>query len=229
MGRSFLSHSWHNVAELKPRLLPHARIYRHVYRGEPWFVVQDTTAGRYHRISPGAHALLARMDGTRSVQFLWDGALRQGGDQIPTQDEVVELLMQLYTQDLLHCDVTPDAAELFERYRKRRHMKWKQWLLNPMSLRIPVIDPDAFLTRWVGHLAWLFNRRGALLWLVVVLPAVVLAAQHWRELTENLSDQVLSATNLIALALIFPIVKALHELGHGFATKAWAAAYMKWA
>lgn len=221
MRRSFFSNSWHNVAELKPRLLSHARIYRHVYRGEPWFVVQDTTAGRYHRISPSAYALLTRMDGTHTVQSLWDEALQQGGDQIPTQDEIVELLMQLYTQDLLHCDVTPDAAELFERYRKRRHMKWKQWLLNPMSLKIPLIDPDAFLTRWVEHLAWLFSPRGALLWLIVVIPAVALAAQHWRELTENLSDRVLVASNLLALALVFPIVKALHELGHGFATKVW--------
>lgn len=221
MRRSFFSNSWHNVAELKPRLLSHARIYRHVYRGEPWFVVQDTTAGRYHRISPSAYALLTRMDGTHTVQSLWDEALQQGGDQIPTQDEIVDLLMQLYTQDLLHCDVTPDAAELFERYRKRRHMKWKQWLLNPMSLRIPLIDPDAFLTRWVEYLAWLFSPRGALLWLVVVIPAVALAAQHWRELTENLSDRVLVASNLLALALVFPIVKALHELGHGFATKVW--------
>lgn len=224
MRRSFFSHSWHNVAELKPRLLPHARIYRHVYRGEPWFVVQDTTAGRYHRISPGAHAMLARMDGARTMQSLWDDALKQGGDQIPTQDEVVELLMQLYTNDLLHCDVTPDAAELFERYRKRRHMKWKQWLLNPLSLRIPLIDPDAFLTRWAEAMAWLFGARGALLWIAVVLPAALLAAQHWVELTDNLSDRVLATHNLVALALLFPIIKALHELGHGFATKVWGGA-----
>ena len=221
MRRSFFSHSWHNVAELKPRLLPHARIYRHVYRGEPWFVVQDTTAGRYHRISPSAYAMLIGMDGVHTVQSLWDAALQQGGDHIPTQDEVVELLMQLYTQDLLHCDVTPDAAELFERYRKRRRMKWKQWLLNPLSLRIPLIDPDAFLTQWVKHFAWLFSPRGALLWLVIVAPAAVLAAQHWTELTENLSDQVLAAGNLLVLALLFPFIKVLHELGHGFATKVW--------
>lgn len=221
MRRSFFSHSWHNVAELKPRLLPHARIYRHVYRGEPWFVVQDTTAGRYHRVSPGAYAMLTRMDGAHTMQSLWDDALKQGGDQIPTQDEVVELLMQLYTNDLLHCDVTPDAAELFERYRKRRRMKWKQWLLNPLSLKIPLIDPNAFLTRWAERLAWLFSVRGALLWIVVVVPALLLAAQHWDELTDNLSDRVLAASNLLVLALLYPIIKALHELGHGFATKVW--------
>ncbi len=221
MRRSFFSQSWHNVAELRPRLLPHARIYRHIYRGEPWFVVQDTTAGRYHRISPNAYAMLSRMDGIHTVQSLWDDALQQGDDHIPTQDEVVELLMQLYTNDLLHCDVTSDAAELFARYRKRRRLKWKQWLLNPLSLRLPLIDPDAFLTRWAERVAWLFTPRGALLWLVVVLPALALAAQHWTALTENLSDRVLATSNLVALALLFPLIKALHELGHGLSTKVW--------
>lgn len=155
------------------------------------------------------------------MQSLWDDALGRGGDQIPTQDEVVELLMQLYTNDLLHCDVSPDAVELFERYRKRRRLKWKQWLLNPLSLKFPLIDPDAFLTRWASQLAWLFSVPGAILWLVVVIPALLLAGQHWDVLTDNISDQLLSANNLIALAILFPLIKAFHELAHGFATKIW--------
>src|SRR6185295_15496066 len=113
---------------------------------------------------------------------------------------------------------------LFERYRKRRDQTWKQWLVNPMSLKIPLLDPDAFLGRWAKSVAWLGSAGGAALWLAVVLPAAVLAAQHHGELTGNLSDQILSAKNLVVMALVFPVVKALHELGHGFATKIWGGA-----
>jgi len=221
MRRSLFSSSWHNVASLRPRLLPHVRTFRHTYRGQLWYVLQDPTGGRYHRLSPGAHAIVSRMDGHSTVQALWDQACEGGGDDVPTQNELVELLSQLHAQDLLQSDVTPDTAELFERYRKRRDMRWKQMLMNPLSIRIPLIDPDLFLTRWVHRLAWMFRRPGLLLWLAVVMPAVVLAAQHWRDLTENLSDHVLAAHNLFLLALVFPTVKALHELGHGFATKVW--------
>jgi putative peptide zinc metalloprotease protein len=219
--RSVFSQSWHNAAELRPSLLAHARIYPHTYRGQRWFVLQDATGGRYHRLSPGAYQMISRMDGRLTVQELWDDACKAGGDQIPTQDEVVELLMQLHSNDLLHCDVTPDAAELFERFKKKRKQKWKQWLANPMSLKLPLLNPEPFLDRWVDRLAWLFTRRGAMLWLAVVLPALVLAGQHWGELTENMSDRVLATDNLIILFLVFPVVKALHELGHGFATKVW--------
>lgn len=221
MGRSVFSQSWHNVANLRPRLLPHARFYPHTYRGKRWYVLQDSTGGRYHRLSPAAYVLVSRMDGAQTVQALWDEACQAGGDAIPTQDEVVELLMQLHSNDLLHCDVTPDAAELFERYTKRKRQKWKQWIMQPLSLRIPLLDPDAFLTRWAHRLAWIFSVKGALLWLAVVLPALLLAGQHWNELTLNLSDQVLSSGNLLVLALVFPVVKAIHELGHGFAAKVW--------
>lgn len=221
MGRSVFSQSWHSAAPLRPRLLPHARIFPHTYRGRQWFVLQDTTGGRYHRLSPGAHALVSGMDGQRTVQQLWDEASLAGGDQIPTQDEVVELLMQLHSSDLLHCDVTPDAAELFERYAKKRRQKWQQWLTNPMSLRIPLINPDRFLARWAPRLAWALDWRGAALWLAVVLPALMLAGLHWEALTGNLSDRVLATGNLVILLLVFPFVKALHELGHGFATRVW--------
>lgn len=221
MRRPIFSQSWHHVAPLRPRLATHTRLYRHTYRGQPWYIVQDTSGGRYHRLSPGAYALVRRMDGANTVQALWDEACQAGGDDIPTQNELVELLMQLHAQDLLQSDATPDAAELFERYRKRRRLKWKQWLLNPLSLRIPLIDPDRFLTRWVHRLAWLYGRKGAWLWLALVLPAIVLAGQHWTELTHNLSDQVLATDNLLLLLFVFPAIKALHELGHGFATKVW--------
>jgi len=221
MGRSVFSQSWHNAAQLRPKLLPHARIYPHTYRGQRWFVLQDSTGGRYHRLSPGAYVLVSRMDGVQTVQELWDEACRVGGDGIPTQDEVVELLMQLHSNDLLHCDVTPDTAELFERYSKRKKQKWKQWITQPTSLKIPLLNPDDFLTRWVHRLAWIFTLKGAFIWLAVVLPALLLAFQHWKELTLNLSDHVLSTSNLLVLALVYPLVKAVHELGHGFATKVW--------
>jgi len=221
MKRPIFSQSWHQVAPLKPRLATYARLFRHTYRGQPWYVVQDASGGRYHRVSPGAYALIRQMNGANTVQELWDKACEIGGDQIPTQNEIVELLTQLHANDLLQSDVMPDSTEMFERFRKKKRQKWKQWLMNPLSLRIPLINPDAFLTRWYHRLSWLFNRPGLIMWLVVVTPALILAGQHWTELTHNLSDQVLATDNLILLLFVFPAIKALHELGHGFATKVW--------
>ena len=221
MKRTVFSQSWHNVATLKPRLLSHTRIHSHKYRGKNIFVLQDSTSGRYHRISPDSYHLICKMNGQRTVQELWDEACREGGEDIPTQDELVKLLMQLHSNDILHCDITPDSAELFERYTKRKREKWKRWLTQPLSLKFPLFNPDDLLSRWVKHFAWLFSVTGMLLWLAIVIPAIFLAGQHWDALTNNVSDQVFSASNLLIMALVFPVIKAAHELGHGFAAKLW--------
>jgi putative peptide zinc metalloprotease protein len=224
VARSIFSPSWHNVAQLRPKLLAQARFSRHLYRGQAWHVIQDVSGGKFHRLTPGAYALVRGMDGEHTVQELWDRACRAGGDDTPTQNEVVELLSQLHANDLLYCDVSPDAAQVFERFRKQRRSKWKQRLGNPMSIRIPLIDPDALLTRWSPWLGKAFGRTGAVVWLLAVLPAIFLAAQHWSGLTNNTSDQLLSAQNLTLLALLYIPVKVLHELGHGAATKRWGGA-----
>jgi len=67
----------------------------------------------------------------------------------------------------------------------------------------------------------LFSIWGALLWCAVVGFASVLAAVHWNELTQNLSDRILALENLALMALIYPVVKTFHELGHAFAVKRW--------
>lgn len=224
MARTLFSPSWHSVADLRPRLLPQARICRHLYRGQVWYLVQDPTGGRYHRLTPTAYALVLEMNGSRTVRTLWERANTSGLGDACTQTEMVDLLIQLHAADLLQVDATPDSVALFDRYQKKRRATLKQWVLNPMSLKLPLVDPDAFLMRWLPYLAWCFTRVGAAVWLLAVLPAILLAAQHWQELTGNLSDQVLSSSNLLVMALVYPLVKLLHELGHGFATRAWGGA-----
>ncbi|HZX33539.1 MAG TPA: peptidase M50 [Rhodocyclaceae bacterium] len=224
MARSLFSPSWHSVADLKPRLVPQARIHRHVYRGQVWYVVQDQTGGRYHRLSPAAYSLVLGMDGMQTVQSLWEKANASGPGDACTQNEVVDLLVQLHGTDLLQADTHPDSAALFERYKKKRRATLKQYLMNPMSLKVPLLDPAPFLQRWAPHVAWCFGRLGLLLWLAVVLPALALAGHHWRELTHNMSDQVLSGSNLLVMAFVFPFVKLLHEMGHAFATRIWGGA-----
>lgn len=221
MARHLFSPSWHSVAELKPRLVPQARINRHLYRGKVWYVVQDQSGGRYHRLSAPAYMLVLQMDGTHTVQSVWEKANLSGSGDDCTQGEMVDLLVQLHAADLLQVDTNPDSAALFERYKKKKRATLKQWLLNPMSLKFPLLDPDDFLDRWLFVGKFFFSRAGFFLWLAVVLPAFVLALRYWSELTHNFSDQVLSSSNLLVMALVYPVVKLLHELGHGFAAKTW--------
>jgi len=219
MTETLFSSSWYRVADLKPRLRKHAELHRHDYRGKIWFVLQDHAGGRSHRFSPAVYRFVGLMDGQRTVQELWDTLNEQDGDAAPTQDEVIRLLGQLHAADILICDVTPDSRELLRRYRRSERMKWKQRIWTPLAVRFPLLDPDRFLTRTLPYVRFVFTKYGAWAWLLTVGLGMILAAANWAALTDNLVDRALAPQNLVLLWLVYPFVKAIHELFHGYATK----------
>jgi len=219
MSGSLLSTIWYRVASLKPALRTQVRLHRHRYRGEIWYLLQDPASNRVHRFTPAARLVIAAMNGERSVDALWALAGRQLGDDAPTQDEMIQLLSQLHGADLLRADVSPDVAEVFERGARQERSKRRRSYANPMAVRIPLWDPDAFLNRIAPMVAPLWGRWGAVLWLAVVLPALFLLPMHWGELTHNFSDRILATNNLLLLWVVFPLIKFLHEMGHATATK----------
>lgn len=219
-AEAFLSPSWYRLAALRPALKSQARIRRHRFRGEVWYVVQDLASGRFNRLTPAAYQVLGLMDGQRTMDEVWNAAIEQLGDDAPGQDEVIRLLSQLHAADLLHCEVNPDSAELFERFERQNRARQKSSWRNPFSIRFPLWDPDRFLSRTLRFLRPCFNWWGAAVYCAVVGLGAALGALHWPELAENLSDRVLAAENLLVLWLCFPVVKLLHELAHGYATKA---------
>ena len=221
MSDALFSPSWYRVAALKPRIRAHTRIHRHAYRNKVWFVLQDNASGRSHRFSPAVHHFIGLMDGQRSVQQIWEATSTHLGDAAPTQEEVIRLLGQLHSADALLCDVPPDSMEVFRRHERHERMQWRQRLWTPLALRFPLIDPDRFLERTLPVIQPLFGWFGLLLWLTVVGTGAVLAASHWTDLTENVMDRVLAPQNLLLLWLVYPVVKALHELGHAYATRRW--------
>lgn len=220
MAESIFSPSWYRVAKLRPRIRGHTQIYRHYYRGELWYVLQDHASGRLYRFTPIAYYIIGLMDAKLSVQELWDKASERFGDDGPTQGDVVQLLSQLHAADILICDVAPDTEELFRRFKKVEGSVWKMNIRSPMSMRFPLLDPERFLAATVRYVRPLISIFGLLLWLAVVGAGVTVGAMHWPELTRDVSDRILTAENLLSIWFIFPIVKALHEFGHAYAVKA---------
>ena len=221
MSDALFSPSWYRVASLKPRIRAHTVIHRHAYRDKVWFVLQDHAAGRSHRFSPAAHHFIGLMDGDRTVQQIWEATSAKLADAAPTQEEVIRLLGQLHSADALLSGVPPDSMEVFRRHQRHERMQWRQRLWTPLALRFPLVDPDRFLERTLPFVRPLFGWFGVLIWLLVVGAAAVLAVSHWTDLTENVMDRLLSPENLVLLWFVYPAVKALHELGHAYATKRW--------
>ena len=213
------SNSWHRVSAAAAPALAHPHPAPHL-SGQVWYVMQDQSNGEFHRYTPEANLLISLMDGRRSVQQIWEIACAQLDDDAMPQDEVIRLMSQLHRADVLMTDRAPDVRDLVQRRRRQRAQKIKQYVGNPSALKLPLLDPDRWLSAALPYYRWLFTWVGGLLWLAVVLYGAALGAMHWKALTHNVWDQVFSAGNVLAMALVYPLVKAVHELGHACAVKA---------
>ena len=220
MAQSFLSADWYRIAPLTPRLRGQVDIHRQIFRGDTWYVVQDHTSGRYHRVTPQANFILSMMNGRRSVGQLWQAACERFDEAPPTQGEVIRLLSQLHASDLIATDL-PNIGEIGERHARQERQTMIARLKNPLALRFPILDPDAFLDRTVFLVRPLFTVWGFIAWAGLVIAGLVLMGMNWGAITENFADRVLAAENILLLILAYPVLKAAHELGHAYATKIW--------
>lgn len=224
MSGPLLSDNWYRMRQLRPRLRGHVRIHRHEYRGEVWYVIEDRMAAKHQRFNFQAYRVIDLMDGSRSMDDIWDALCAELSDETPAQSDVLRLLSTLHAADLVQMDVTPDVAELLQRRRKQLRSKWFARVGNPLGLRIPLFDPDSLLSHMVRAARRFARHAGplpwVLTWLAVVLPALLMVPAQWSQLSANSTDQLLATDNLLMLALLFPLVKLVHEFGHGLACKA---------
>jgi putative peptide zinc metalloprotease protein len=219
MAGSFHSDDWYRVENLRPTLRPSVRIYRHRYRNRAWYVLQDAASGRTLRVTPEAARLIEQLDGTRSVGAVWDGLVADTARTPPRQDELIDVLHQAHSLDLLQSDGAPAVPRLAERRSRQEGAKFRSQFANPLSFRLPLFDPDRFLTKTAPLVRPFVTPLALIAWLAVVGWAAASAVVHWTDLSSNWHDRLFTLGNLAAIWMIYPVVKALHEMGHAYVVK----------
>ncbi len=219
MADNLFSPHWYRIAKLKPRLHSHIEIHRHEYRGLIWYILEDTNTGRHQRFNSLAYQVIGLMDGEQSVQEIADTLNRQLGDYAPAQEELIQLLGQLHQADLIQTEALVNTEELFERQARINQSKFNQRLLNPLSLKLPLWDPEEFIARHAPKAAFLFSGKFGMIWLLVVFFATLKAGANWHTIAHHMQINALAPYNVLLLFVLYPLIKMLHEFGHGFAMK----------
>ncbi len=212
------SESWHRVAELRVALRPSVTIRRQLFRGETWYVLQDPFNNNFFRLSQAAYNFVIRLKNSHSVAQVWDECLKHDPDSAPGQDEVIQLLAQLYHANLLFCELAIDSQKLFDRYRERQQRESRGKLLSLMFFRIPLFDPQPWLNKYSTLVQLITSRFACAIWLLVLLLAGKSLIEHFSMLTSE-TKNLLAFDNLLLLYCGLVIVKTLHELGHTMVCK----------
>ncbi len=211
---------WTHVAELRPALRQNVRVYPQTYRNERWYVLHDESAGRFLRFNGSAYEVLGRLDGELTLDEILEQANLTRPEQPLTADDVLQIVAQLQAAEVLCGGLPSMDREVLERFRSSKGRR-RRALMNPLALRIPLFDPDRLLEALVPIARPLFSERGVLLWFAVVVAAGTVVLAHLDTLLADIRSIELAPAQLMVFWLVFPLIKALHELGHGLAVKAW--------
>ncbi len=229
-----LSADWHRVADLRPRLQAGLRIERQRVRGQRWQVLLDEATGRSARLNPAAYAIAARLDGQRSLGQLWQQleAHTPPDQDPPSQDELIQTVRQLHQHHLLAFDQQADFGALtapspalgaVAPALNHEHPAAGQspWWSKLWSWRLPLIDPSRWLARCGPLARALFSRTALGLWLAAMLLMLIGLLMQGPRLWSEALTWLDSPRLLWVAALLYPVMKAIHEASHALAVRRW--------
>ena len=152
------------------------------------------------RLSDGAYHFVGLLDGKRTVAEAWELVGGQMDDAAPTQPEVIQILSQLHSANLVEADISPDAAGAAPPAQGDAAAAVAAACdEHPVPPHSAAFDLNGIVTRWMP-VAWAGSQhRGHVIWLVVV---IVGSGGAGARLAGPLTDQSASAldyTNWVCL------------------------------
>ncbi|CAH0990537.1 hypothetical protein SIN8267_00629 [Sinobacterium norvegicum] len=208
---SLFQSPWQQAQGFVPQLAQGVSLSRRDYRGQRWYVVQLVGHAQLLRINHQAWQLLMLCDGERNLGQIFSLLQRDG---VPIDSvAVMSLSNQLLQQNILF------NSEQQQGLRPAGLLS-RMWA-NPMGFRLPLIDPDAWLDRYIGFADQLFSRSTMAVWCLSMLLLLFFIAESFQPLSSNVIDTIFRPENVFWLAIIYPISKLLHELSHALAVKKW--------
>lgn len=207
---------WYLIAEQRFRRRAGISEVMQRFRGEDFLVLWDALTGQNLRLSDRAEALWRRLDGSMTVDALWR-LLSRNPATAPTQREVMDWVMQLVSAGLILSDHALDPAHLSDRAHRKRDKMLEAKAANPMAIKIGLFDPGALLRLTYPAVRWLFTPFGAFAVVTLILSGIVAAVLNWPALQNTADNSLLTQAGVVALFLSYPIMKALHEMAHGWA------------
>jgi putative peptide zinc metalloprotease protein len=212
------SESWHRIAAQRIALRRGVNVRRQNFRGKRWIILENPLSNQFFRLTPAAYEFIARLHPKRTVEEVWKECMDRFPDEAPGQEQVIQLLSQLYYSNLLQYAEAADSTQLFERYQRTKQRETRSRLANIMFMRFPLLDPDNFLNKTIGLIGKFISPLGAIVWLGIVGFAFKLSFENWTRLMDE-SEGVLAPQNLPLLYVGLVLVKTLHEFGHAYFTK----------
>ena len=192
-------------------------VHRHVFRGEPSYVIRDPMTLAVHRVSAADYQIVASLSTERSLGDTFAHLVAE--EHLDTEDEesFYRFVLSLHSLGFLNLPV-PDDKSLYERRERKLRAKRTAKIMGFLFMQIPLVNPDAFLARTSHLVAWAFSKWAVMVWAVVVGLALAVLLQNREDFFQPLGT-IFTPERLIGLWFTLVGMKVLHELGHAYTCK----------
>lgn len=182
------------------------------FDGEACYLIEDPLRGKFFRIGGDEFALISLLDGKNTIAQAIAISAETLKERAFIENEAMSVCHWLLESQLADCGGAAQGERLAVSARKQARIRMVS-SFNPMSMRLPLWNPNAALTRIAPWLQWAFGRPALTGWCAVCLIGVLIAAGHRGELVES-SSVLLDRDNWLKLAAAWLILKLLHETAH---------------
>jgi putative peptide zinc metalloprotease protein len=192
-------------------------VSRHVFRGEPCYVVRDPMTFQSQRLGIAEYEIFVSIHSERSLSDTFSDLCSRQRLTADDEDGFYDFVVRLHRLGFLQLPISDDKL-LYQRYRAKQQAKRREKLMSFLFLRIPLWNPDSFLerTRLIGRIV--FHPAFFAGWVLLVLSATFVGLSRRSELSEPLNGLLL-AQNIPLLWTTLIVLKCFHEMGHAYSCK----------
>ena len=186
-------------------------------RRRPGYVVEDPLRGKFFRVGTAEFTFLSLLDGATPVSRAGGLAASHLNRDALSEQDALALCRWLVDSQLASTPQSATASRLHAT-RETNQRRRMYSLLNPLCIRIPLVNPDRALSAMHRVLAGFFSWPCVLLWCVLCASAAYIVATDWSHFAAA-PAVVLDRNNWLCLAAVWLGLKVLHETFHGLACK----------
>jgi len=202
-----------------PLLRPELTANEQIYDGQPYWVVKDPISLRYYRFSREEYFIIEQLRHGATLEQLIEAHRNEFNSDLLEKSDIIGFVHNLAARNLLILR-QPDRDEILYRTSRRRwRVKLFSQISNFMFFKLPLYDPDKLFDRMIHHVRFFWTRTFLLIYLLLLGLAAILIIRRWNDFSLMFHSYFFTLYNIPMLAVIFFLVKAVHEFGHGLTCK----------
>ncbi|WP_417228326.1 hypothetical protein [Amphritea sp.] len=196
---------WAKLKNAQLVCAPGVKFSHRVDGGASWWLMQKEGSEHQYRIDDLTRTVLQQLNGRVSLEQIW---LRE--PVVVAPDMLAKQIAQLIELGLVMPVANSGAPFEVPEGRARK-------TFNPVSFVFFTFNPNAILAFLSPLSRLFFSKVFAIVWCLVIGVGLLLWLNHQTELYTYLAMRASDPAYLVWFWLVYPCLKAVHEIAHGLA------------